>query len=451
MGFWNNVFGGNKKDDWTNPYQANVNTAISNWEKTNTRANEAIDAFSEAVDENKTRTSYTDDGRAYVEKYNAETGGWDTVNDFGEQYDLLDELKNQQYQTVEEWSDDNAHMIDTDGDGVPDTNTWDYYNQGAANAASEIGSVTTDYQDWARNAAATGMGFSDAAEMESVMAGLADDLLGGVSQVQGLSAEESETYDDLIHSQMRNMQSQFDRQLDAINAGSQSTMRYLAAADQVRNQMSDARLQAEYAKLEANFERQMVNYENKRQNYEYLVATGQASEQEYLAGVRADKVNAFQAYAQGATMVMQQRQLDLQTQQAHAQTIYNSINASMGISQHAIDTANQMYEQAVAPYMDQMNASLSQAELALGSLQTWSNMAATQSQMHFAQQQAQAQNRAQFWGGITASAVGLAAMFVPGGQAIGIGLIGYGASQSVTAGTGYTNTNYTNTSYQPSA
>lgn len=390
-------------------------------------ANTAIDSFSDAVEDNKTRTSYDSDGRAFVEQWDPDSGSWTQVKDYNQEYDQLDSLMNMGWDTVEGWAQDNAGTVNGQ-------NRWDYYQQGMADSAGALGTVTEDYQDWARNQAATGLGFVDSSDMESALNSMLDEILAGVNSSQGLTDQEREVYENLGHSNLRQMESDLNRQLDSVAAGG-STMRTLAAADEVRSQMSDARLQNEYAILEADFERRQINYENNRQNYASLVNAGMASEQQYLEAVRSDKINQFQAYATGVSQIMQQRQIDLDAQKAHVETIYQSINASLGISDAAINQANQLYEQSIAPYKDQMAAAISQADMELGAYTAATTAASNKYAQYANDLQNMRTNRTKFWSGLALTIGGGALLVATGGAAtplVTMGMVGMTAGGAGT-------------------
>lgn len=322
---------------------------------------DSIDNYEEQVENSRTRVEYDENGRAYVTEYNPGSDSWDRVQGFDTEYDLIDELTQMQNQSFDEWSQDSGGDVTYyDEAGVEQTqDRHSFYDQGIANTANELSTLTEDYSGAARQFAAETLGFSTTDEMDAALGGLVDDVLAGQGAAEGLTADERSAYERAGASSLRGMEADLDRQLDSVAAGG-STMRTLAAADEVRSQMSDARLQNEYAMIEADFERRQINYDHKRQNYAMMVQSGMATQQEYLQGVRADKVNALQGYAQGMSNLYQERQLDLQAQELHAQTIYNSVNLSLGVSEHATQQAAERYEQSVKPYTDLMASALSE-------------------------------------------------------------------------------------------
>lgn len=404
------------------PYRNQITQAGEAWDRSLGEAEDAIDGLNQAIEDNRTRTRYVD-GRAIVEQWDPDKGDWAVVNDYSREYGMLDDVLGQDWQTMEQWAQNNAHTF---ADG---TNAWDHYQQGQQRVSSGMETLTQDYADWARDQAAQSLGFMDRGQVNELFSDMISKMIGPVSDMQGLSDEELNVYRELGHNNLRQMDAQLGRQLDAVAAGG-STMQYLAAADQVRMQMSDARLQHEYQILQTDFERKMIDYENNRQNYAMLVQMGLATEQEFLQGVRADYVNAFQAYAAGAQQVMQQRALDLEMQQAHVQTIYQGINASLGISEHAMTQAAQIYEQAVAPAREMMNAALSQANLHLQQLGTYASMQHQAEQAKAARRAARQAARGGVFRGIAQVVIGGALLFVPGGQIVGAGLVFNGAKET---------------------
>lgn len=414
------------------PYRQNLAESTENFDNALETATGAVDNFNQTVEDNRTQTIWRD-GRAVTQQWNPEANDWRDINTYDREYDLLDEALGMEWDTMEDWAKDNAHLL-PDG-----TNAWDYYQEGQARTAQNMETVTQDYTPWAKEQSAQSLGFMDRGQMDDLLQRLVTNFTGPIDDLQGLTDRENEVYRELGHNNLRQMESSLARQLDSVAAGG-STMQYLAAADQVRMQMSDARLQHEYQILQTDFERKVMESERNMQSYAMLVQLGAATEQEYIAGVRADHINAFQAYAAGAQQIMAQRAVDLEAQQAHVQTIYQGIQVSIGISQHAIDTSAAIYEESVKPARELLNSAFAEANLHLNAMGTYG---ALQHQHDMAKEAKKARKRASrggFWRGIGMAALGAAAMiFVPGAQGFGAALLFAGATE--TAGnaddTGY--------------
>ena len=191
--------------------------------------------------------------------------------------------------------------------------------------------------------------------------------------------------------------------------------------------MSSARLQHEYATMQADFERRMIQHDQNKENYMMMVQAGMATQEMYVEAVKADAVNAFQSYAQSAGMLIEQRSLDLEAQRLHAETIYQAINASIGISDHAMNVTNELYQQHMAPYMDQLSAAVTQLEAENTRYGTsaaqWMHR---EEQISREQQERRSRRNRGIFGALKVAA-GFAAMFIPGGQVVGVMMMGSGA------------------------
>jgi hypothetical protein len=394
--------------------------AKKDFEDQMTDYDDAVTDLQDAIDENRTRTTYDEEGRARIEKWDEATQTWKIVNDFATEYGQLDDLMDQEWDTYDEWAKDHAGDVryyNENGELVTQ-NADEFYREGMAKYANSLGTVTQDYEDLAREYAAKGLGFGSAAEMQEALGGLAQDVLGGVDAQQGLSDDEKDVYRRASHANLRDMENSFDKQIDSIAAGG-STMRTLAAGDEIRSQMSDARLRNEYAMLEADFERRQISYQHKRENYAMMVSTGLATMQEYTASVRADQATAFQAFSQGAAHLINQRGIDLEAQKAEAQNILNSITASIGISESALTQANAMYRNSVEPYKDKLAAELSSAQLKLDLYGIATSAKIADDQARAAAEEARKRRKRGFWKGI--ATVGASVLLAP--ATLGVSLV----------------------------
>jgi len=423
----------------TNPYdvetaEEDYESAQTDAENSQTAADTAITELENAIKENKTRTSYDENGHAYIEQWDPDLeggGGWVRVKDFEDEYNLLQDLEDMSWDSMEDWAAKNATI-----DGG---NLYDLYWEGMNDSAENMGVMTDADINNARKYGAQQLGFADWDAMNTAMKTMAESLMGGVSGQEGMSTKEMALYEDANRRNIRAMENDINRQLDAINANG-STMTYLAAADEARSQMSDARVAGEVSILQENFERQQVNYEYKQQMYGYMVETGNATQAQYLQALQADRVNSFMAYAQGMQTLQAQRQIDLQTQQAHADAIYNQINASLGISESAITQANELYVQGVQPYIDSMEAALVEADLDLKVLSqefaeySWTSQMSTQWE-----DENKKDTKKGIWGafkavaGVALSVVGVVAIVSTGGLGVGPGALLLGAGSYLTS------------------
>jgi len=380
--------------------------------------NTIADQTQQAAHDNRTQTVFGDDGRAVTQQWDAKSGGWNTVNDYANEYSMLDQLTGLSHQTMNEWASDNAVH--------DERNLYNEAQLGMANLGNSMETLTRDTLPWAQEQAAQSLGFSSAQHYSDALAQLLSGVLSGPEGMSGLSDHERDMYDRMGHQNQVMMQQDMNRHLDTVNAGG-STMRFLAAADEARLSMSSARLQHEYATMQADFERRMIQHEQNTENYMMMVQAGMATQEMYVEAVKADAVNAFQSYAQSAGMLMEQRSLDLEAQRLHAETIYQSINASIGISDHAMNVTNELYQQHMAPYMDQLSAAVTQLEAENTRYGTTAAQWMHREEQISREQQERRSRRNRGIFGALKVAAGFAAMFIPGGQVVGVMMMGSGA------------------------
>lgn len=381
----------------------------------------AVDDYQTAVEANKTRTVTDENGRQVVQQYNPDSGEWETTKTFDGLYDKLDELAGLEYHTnADAWAE-------ATGNAGALQNT----RSGLASTLSDLEGGLTDQDIGAsRDYAAEMMGFGSWAGsggLQEAIGGLADEVLAGVEHQSGLTDEERMAYERASDRAIDQYESGLERDLDAVAAGG-STMRYLAAADEVRRQVSDQRLAAEMQILETDYERRRINLEDKKQTWGMMVQQGTMTAQQFQEGIRADRVNAFKAYSERMQTLLQERQTDIQATMAHADNIYKQINAEIGIDTHAMETAAEMYKQQMQPYLDTMQAEAM-------ALQAESQRFAV-AEANWQRREAEIANSAgfgdvvQFGLGIAATAAGAALIATGAGAAPGAALMAGGTSMA---------------------
>jgi hypothetical protein len=304
---------------------------------------DAISEVSQALDDNKTRTTYDENGAPIVQQWDPETETWVTRRDYSDAYASLENLMNQEFTSFDEFT------------GGEYDDTMQQYNDLLSRI--ESGPSEADRQE-AMAWAAELMGFDSAADYQNRMGGLQQQINSGIGNQQGFSDEERRARQDMINRNAATQERQMERQLDAIAASGQSTMQYLKAADGARAQIADQRAAQEVGMMQEEFQRKSMQYQAKTQEYGMLLESGQINANQYMEGLRADRMGALQGYAQEMSLMLEQYGTETQAMAQHAQTIYEAINSQVGIGQAAIDEADALLEQAMSGPMSELQTQL---------------------------------------------------------------------------------------------
>jgi hypothetical protein len=110
--------------------------------------------------------------------------------------------------------------------------------------------------------------------------------------------------------------------------------------------------------LEQDFARKQQQFDAKKEHYWAMVQAGQLTTEQFLQGVRQDRMTALQGYAEGMNMMLDQYQTEQAALAQHAQSIYDAINTQIGLDMAALGIAEQQYQQAIAPSLDKLDAAI---------------------------------------------------------------------------------------------
>lgn len=237
----------------------------------------------------------------------------------------------------------------------------DITNQNQAGIQSLMSQLQSPNYDAAQEYAATQQGYASAADMQAAMAGNRDMT---IETAQGLTDDERSLMERDMRNAMQNIERQANDQLEAIFQATGSTTRYLAAADEVRQQISDERLSREMAIYQEDYARKLNAIQRADQQYQFAVQAGQTSSQEYLATRQRAVESAMSSYLQNVSMQLQatQGQFDMDSQLLvqQAEQIYKSAALEMGINEQVLNQLESEYNMTLAPELYAMQMALAQ-------------------------------------------------------------------------------------------
>lgn len=298
-----------------------------------------------------TRVDYSN-GYPVVQVSNDGGATWQDQQSYEDAYGKLNDLMNTEFQTFDEFGGEELSgyregfqgMLDTVSGGPSDE---DYQNS-LAYAARMLGFESPE--------ALLGQFQNDRTELEA-----------GINNQQGYTPEELQARQKATYTATKEMQDLASITNDSIT---KNTMMKLAHADEARQQISDYRAKQKVQIIEENFQRQMINYENLKDRYYKEVQLGNMTSQQYIEALRQDRYTALQGYAQGIASVQQAYANETAALANHANIIYESINAQLGINVQAIEFAQAQYDMHMQPFLDSLNAEMT----GLGAAQTGFNM-----------------------------------------------------------------------------
>lgn len=282
------------------------------------------------------------------------------------------------------------------------------YDAAYANAARLMGLSPEEAQMLLGNLTKQMAGFEEGMTEEELREA------GVLDRFAGMSAEEETLRRRQNQSNIRQMEQRAQRLVQDSLADTGSTARMLQTADEATMQINNAQIQQDAMLAQEQFERQFAQFESQKQTWQQMVQTNQMGTQQYIQNMQQSMGMAMQGYAQQINALFQENQQYLQQYEADRNTLvaqvdamYKAATLELGVAQAEIDMMESLYNAQVLPELTAL-----QNQLAAEEMET------------------------DWWGvllGGVQIAAGVGALFVPGGQAIGVGLIGSGAGTAAGA------------------
>jgi len=141
--------------------------------------------------------------------------------------------------------------------------------------------------------------------------------------------------------------------------GMSSSGRMYREMDQLSLGMADQRVAREMQRLEYEAAQQQVAF----QQYLAMADMGTGQQAQFHELAFQNRMGALQAYAQQATMIMEQYGTELEGMQIHANMMYQSIMADMGYEQFVTDQILANYELEIMPILTELDLLMTEYEL----------------------------------------------------------------------------------------
>lgn len=244
------------------------------------------------------------------------------------------------------------------------------------------GPTDEDYDNAYANAARL-MGL-DPAEADLIMGALSKQLAGyeeGMTEEElmesgvldnfsGMSEEEMRLRQRQNQANIRMAEQRAQRLVQDSLADTGSTARMLQTADEATMQINNMQLQQDASLAQEDFERQLAQFESQKQVWGQMLETRQIGVQQYMQNMQQSMGMAMQGYSQQIDAILgenqqylQQYGADFNALQTQVQNLYAAANLQLGIDQAAIDAMTDLYNQAVDPILDQVEALMLADEL----------------------------------------------------------------------------------------
>ena len=201
------------------------------------------------------------------------------------------------------------------------------------------------------------------------------------TDMEGLTEEETASYDKLIRDNMADMERRATVQLEAMMANTGSSIRYMAQADELNQSMGSERSRMEFEKMNTNMQMQMDELRRSDEKYFKLMERGDLGVAQYMAAKTNGVMSAIDGWWKSASLqaessrqelekwgmesefALTQYGQEIQAIGAMADVVYQGAMMELGIDQGILDLTNQWWDTQMAPMLDVLNAQISQMQL----------------------------------------------------------------------------------------
>ena len=201
------------------------------------------------------------------------------------------------------------------------------------------------------------------------------------ADMEGLTDEESATYDRLIRNNMADMERRATVQLEAMMANTGSSIRYMAEADELNQAMGSERSRMEFEKMNQNMQLQLDALSRNDEKYFKLMEQGSLSVSQYMTAKTDGVMLAIDGWWKSASLAadasrqelekwglesefaITQYGQEIQAINSMADVVYKGAMMELGIDQGVLDLTNQWWDTQMAPMLDVLNAQISQMQL----------------------------------------------------------------------------------------
>lgn len=180
----------------------------------------------------------------------------------------------------------------------------------------------------------------------------------GIGDVEGLTPEARELFERQKRTNLAETERLAKDQLEVIYANTNSTTRYLAAADGVRQQISDQRLQYDLAISQEDYSRRLNEIKRNDDQYRTMLQSGQMATSQYMAQRQAAVESALGNYMKDMVVELDvtgnQAAMDYNNVLQQTNLIYQSATLEMGIDEGVINQVESEFQMHHAPELMEM-------------------------------------------------------------------------------------------------
>ncbi len=198
--------------------------------------------------------------------------------------------------------------------------------------------------------------------LSDAMSGMRQDLNSGVFDRQGFSDQYIDTYNRQTQVQLQQMRDDSAQLMESLGASGRSVQGYSTMLN-ISRSMADFQAQRQ---LELTTQDNMVKqaeYDALKARYDTMYQMQQVTVGEYVNALSQNRLAALQGYAQQITAQAQQNQTNIAEYEAHAQVMYQTIMAQLGVDEGLLSQAQDYFEMYMAPTYAELEKQVLQSQV----------------------------------------------------------------------------------------
>jgi len=200
-------------------------------------------------------------------------------------------------------------------------------------------------------------------EMATTLGAMLQQMQLGKYNQTGMSQAEQDAWDRSTGTQMQGMSEEAKMLLESLGHQGRGVEAFMQG-DQIARNLADFRNERELQKVNEDNLRKVAEYDALEKRYNFLLGSEQISIKQYQDALLGNRMGALQGYAQQISALAQQNQTNIEAYTAHANVVYQSIMADIGVSESLMNQASEYFEQYMAPYYAQWEKEAMDAQIA---------------------------------------------------------------------------------------
>jgi hypothetical protein len=219
-------------------------------------------------------------------------------------------------------------------------------------------------------------------ELTAMLNGMLNQSDLGVQGQTGLTEEYQDAYNRQTALELQDMKNNYKMMIEAMSAQGRDVAGF-TAMDTIANEMSTYQLTRDIELMNMDMAAKQAEFDANLQTWQTLYEQKEMTAQQLIDNIQTNRMNALTGYAQEMAALVSQNQLtleaysaDLEATSLHAEIVYKSIMADMGVAESMMSQLADSYEMYMAPYYAELERWSLQQQVDQADQAGWNTLAA---------------------------------------------------------------------------